>query len=64
MGEDGTAKWVFAGVATVCATGVAVVAIMKSTPIAVSFKSFRVGIGKAAMGPSNDSPKSKSKKNY
>lgn len=58
MGVDDTAKWVVTGVATVCAIGVAM-AIMTSTPIAVSFNSFRVGIGKATAGPSNDSSKSK-----
>lgn len=63
MGGDDTAKWVVTGVATVCAIGVAM-AIMTSTPIDVAYKSFRVGIGKATAGPSNDSPKSKSKKNY
>lgn len=52
MGEDGTAKWVFAGVATVCATVVAVVAMMTSTPIDGRYKSlFKVKIGKPTAGP-------------
>lgn len=63
MGVDDTAKWVFTGVATVCAIGVAM-AIMTSTPIDVAYKSFRVGIGKSTAGPSNDSSRSKTMKNY
>lgn len=59
MGEDEKAKWVFAGVATVCAKGVVITAIMTSTPIDVSYKSlFKVKIGKATAGPSNDSSRS------
>lgn len=40
--EDNTTKWVFAGVTTLCVTGVVVYAITTGTPIAVT-----AGIGPA-----------------
>lgn len=63
--EDNTAKWLYAGVATFCVTGVAVFAITTGTPIVVAAgldsAYVKVATGTAAMavatGPSNDRSK-------
>lgn len=63
MGEDDKAKWVYAGVATVCtATAtVAVVAMVTHTPIRVKAtngsKSLEVEIGKTTAGSSKSKQK-------
>lgn len=61
MGEDDKAKWVYAGVATVCAATVTVatVAIVTSTPISVTATptSLTVEIGKTTAGSSKSKQK-------
>lgn len=62
MGNDNDiAKWIYAGLVTVCVTGVAALAIMRGTPIALTAGvgpvHVKMSSGAATVEPNNDRSK-------
>lgn len=47
--DDNTAKWIYAGYATTCVTGIFALSIMTGTPISLIFGTFKVLSGTAAL---------------
>lgn len=47
--DDNTAKWIYAGYATTCVTGIFALSILTNTPISLMFGSFKLVTGTAMM---------------
>lgn len=61
--DDNTSKWIYAGYATTCVTGIFALAIMTGTPVSLVVAGIKIGTGTAAMSlvarQNNDRNKSK-----
>lgn len=55
--DDNTAKWIYAGYATTCVTGIFALSIMTGTPFFITFGSWKAATGITALALGAPKPK-------
>lgn len=61
--DDNTAKWIYAGYATTCVTGILALSIMTGTPFVFTFGSWKAATGIAAFALVAPKPKMNTRNN-
>lgn len=57
--DDNTAKWIYAGYATTCVTGIFALSMMTGTPFFITFAGLKAGTGITALACALGAPKPK-----